>query len=80
MARNFSTNLLYDRQKHFVVFIPLMKSDGMHYEVNIKSFPRFEVAWSTMGRYDIVADADGEIPAIPYELILAVSDVLEKRK
>jgi len=46
----------------------------MHYEVNVKGYPRFIMTWSALGRYDItIADS-----AVPYELILAVSDLIEK--
>ncbi len=46
----------------------------MHYEVNINGYPRFVMGWSALGRYDII-DTDIQLP---YEIILAVSDVIEK--
>lgn len=80
MARNFSTTIHYNRQKISTIFIPIMQPNGLHYEVNISGFPRFTVAWSMLGRFDVVPNADGEMPDIPYELILVVSDLLEKRR
>ena len=49
----------------------------MYYEVNIKGYARFFMAWSALGRYDIVND---EGLNIPYELILEVSDIIEQAK
>ena len=46
----------------------------MYYEVNIKGYPRFYMAWSPLGRYDV---PDGDDSNIPYQLLLAVSDMLE---
>jgi len=48
----------------------------MYYEINIKGYPRFYMAWSPLGRYDIAGD---EEKAVPYQLVLAVSDLIEKR-
>lgn len=59
-----------------VVVVPKLRQDGMHYEINIKGFPRFEMAWSPLGRFDVA----GEDQELPYELVLAVSDLLEKEK
>ena len=47
----------------------------MHYEVNIKGHPRFLMAWSALGRYDVI---EGE-PTVPYEVVLAVSDIIEQQ-
>ncbi len=80
MPRNFSKTIHFDKQKIKAVFIPIMKSDGLHYEININGFHRFYVAWTELGRYDIVAHEDINTGKIPYNLILAVSDVLEKEK
>ena len=55
--------------------MPQLRKDGMHYEVNIKGYPRFHMAWSPLGRFDILPE-DGV--ALPYELVLAVSDMIEK--
>jgi uncharacterized protein involved in high-affinity Fe2+ transport len=79
MASNFSTFIYFNKQKLPVVFVPLTQPDGLHYEVNIKGFHRFNMTFSTLGRYDIVLNKDFAND-IPYELILAVSEVLEKRK
>ena len=49
----------------------------MYYEVNIKGYPRFFMSWSPLGRYDVVNEKEYDLP---YHLILAVSDVIEKAK
>ena len=77
MARNFSKTVHFDKQTVNAVFIPQRRPDGLYYEVNIAGFPRFLVAWSPLGRYDIV---DDEGLNIPYSLILGVSDVLEAER
>ena len=59
------------------VIISQLRKDGMYYEVNIKGYPRFYMAWSPLGRYDIVNEEDS---TLPYQLVLAVSDVIEKKK
>lgn len=56
--------------------MPELRKDGMYYEVNIKGYPRFFMAWSALGRYDVV-NADGL--KLPYQLVLAVSDAMEKK-
>lgn len=56
------------------MIVPQLRKDGMHYEVNINGYPRFIMSWSALGRYDLT---DTEIK-MPYEIILAVSDVIEK--
>ena len=58
------------------VVVPQLRQDGRYYEVNIKGFPRFYMAWSALGRFDIT----GEEVNIPYELVLAVSDMLGQKK
>jgi len=58
------------------VVIPQLRKDGMYYEINIKGYPRFYMAWSALGRYDIV----GEDKTLPYQLVLAVSDLIEKHR
>jgi len=55
------------------VIVPALRRDGMHYEVNIKGYPRFYMTWTAMDRYDVVAPA----PKLPYALVLAVSDAIE---
>ncbi len=74
MANSFSHQIVYNRQPLLAVIVPQLRKDGMHYEVNIKGFRRFQMTWSQLGRFDIV---DTDMP-IPYEVILAVSDVIEK--
>ena len=75
MANSFSKQITYNKTQLLAVFVPQLKKDGMYYEVNIKGYPRFFMAWSPLGRYDAVDDIDGKVP---YELILAVSDAIEK--
>ena len=75
MARNFTERIIYDGTALLAVFVPQHRKDGMYYEVNIKGYPRFYVTWSALDRYDVVKE-DGV--NIPYELLLAVSDALEK--
>lgn len=53
-----------------------MRKDGLYYEVNIKGFPRFYMNWSPLGRYDVTEEVD----LLPYDLILALSDTLEREK
>ena len=73
MAHSFSRQFTYNKKSHLAVIVPQLRQDGMYYEVNIQGYSRFFMSWSPLGRYDI---APGEA-AIPYELILAVSDLLE---
>lgn len=75
VANSFSSQIIYDRQPILAVIVPNLRRDGMHYEVNLKGFPRFTMSWSQLGRYDLT---DNEV-SIPYEVILAVSDVIEKK-
>lgn len=77
MPQNFSTRITYDNQTVLAVVIPQMRKNGMYYEVNIKGFPRFYMTWSPMDRYDIVPQ---EGLKLPYNLVLAVSDAIEKQK
>lgn len=72
MANSFSAPVMYNKRSLLAVIVPQLRKDGMYYEVNISGFPRFFMAWSPLGRYDIIKDQ----PKIPYELILAVSDIL----
>lgn len=77
MAGNFSKHINFDGKKLLAVIIPQLRKNGMHYEVNIKGYPRFYMIWSPLGRYDIVKQ---EGVNLPYNLILAVSDVIEEYK
>ncbi len=36
--------------------------------------------WSELGRYDLVENEELNIADVPYELVLAVSEVLDKLK
>jgi len=67
--------LIFDKKTLLAVIIPQLRKDGMYYEVNIKGYPRFYMSWSALGRYDVV----GEQATLPYELVLAVSDIIERR-
>lgn len=75
MPKSFSAQVVFDKQPMLAVVIPQARKNGMHYEVNINGFPRFYMTWSALDRYDLAGE---DIPDIPYGLVLAVSDVLEK--
>lgn len=75
MARNFSTTIRYNKQHLLTVVVPSLRRNGMHYEVNIPGFPRFWLRWGALGRYELVKPLD---ITLPDELILAVSDAIEK--
>ena len=74
MPESFSKQIVYNKQTLLAVIIPQLRHNGMHYEVNIKGFPRFYMVWGPLGRYDVAGDEQ-----LPYELVLAVSDIIEKR-
>lgn len=76
MSRNFSKAIHFDKQTILATVVPHTRKDGLYYEVNIKGFPRFFMRWSALGRYDVV---DKNV-SLPYNLILAVSDMLEAEK
>ena len=76
MAGNFSKQIIFDGKTVLAVFVPQFRTDGMHYEVNIKNYPRFYMAWSPLDRYDVVK-AEGL--NLPYALILAASDAIEQQ-
>lgn len=75
MANSFSRQVIFDKTTVLAVVVPQLRKDGMYYEVNIKGYPRFFMKWSELGRYDLV---NGEEYNLPYQLVLAVSDVIEK--
>ena len=77
VSNSFSKQIFFDKKTLLAVIIPQLRKDGMYYEVNIKGYPRFYMAWSPLGRYDIVNEEDSNLP---YQLVLAVSDVIEKKK
>ena len=76
MAQNFTTNISYEGDLLQAVILPNMRRNGMHYEVNISGFPRFWLHWGAMDRYEISRPAG---VSVPDELVLAVSDAIEKR-
>jgi len=75
MPESFSRHINYEKKSLLAVILPQARKDGMYYEVNIKGYPRFYMNWSPLGRYDI---AGPEQPDIPYQLLLEVSDAIEK--
>lgn len=75
MAGNFSKRLQFDGKTVLAVIVPTHRKDGIYYEVNVKGYARFYMTWSAIDRYDIVPE---EGINIPYELVLAVSDAIEK--
>lgn len=72
---NFTATLHADGQAHEAVFIPHMRQNGKHYEINVRGFPRFEMRMSPLGRFDLT-DASVNIP---YALVLAASEEIERR-
>ena len=74
MATNFSTHINVDGKQLLAVIVPQLRKNGMHYEVNIKGYPRFFMLWSSLDRYDV---AKQEGLKLPYNLVLAVSDAIE---
>ncbi len=74
MARSFSHQIAFNKQTVLAVVVPQLRQDGMYYEVNIGGQPRFYMAWSPLGRYDITDEETN----VPYELVLSVADLLEK--
>ena len=74
MPRNFSKVIHFDKQHALAVAVPHMRKDGLYYEVNIKGYPRFFMRWSELGRYDVTGEVESPLP---YNMVLAVSDMLE---
>ena len=77
VSNSFSKQVVFNKKTVLAVIVPQLRKDGIYYEVNIKGYPRFFMTWSALGRYDVVNNEDVNIP---YELILAVSDMIEKNK
>lgn len=77
VSNSFSKQVVFNKKTLLAVVVPQLRKDGKYYEVNIKGYPRFYMAWSPLGRYDAV---NNEETNIPYQLILAVSDMIEKQK
>ena len=76
MANSFSQHVFFDKKSLLATVVTQLRKDGIYYEVNIKNYPRFYMTWSQLGRYDVVDD-DGN--NLPYQLVLAVSDMIEKQ-
>ena len=77
MPQHYSKQIRFDGQTLFAAIINEVRKDGTYYEVNIKGYPRFYMKWSALGRYDVVPQ---EGLALPYNLVLAVSDAIEEQK
>lgn len=77
MARNFSRLTRYNGKDTLVTILRDVHPDGPYFEVNIQGFPRFYMQWSQLGRYDLAKDNEAEIP---YDLVLAVSDIIEEQE
>ncbi len=75
VSNSFSRQIVFNKKSLLAVIVPQLRQDGMHYEVNIKGYPRFFMAWSALDRYDIISNEDQKLP---YELVLAVSDAIEQ--
>lgn len=75
MAQNFTTPVSFDGKTLLAVVVPTMRSNGMHYEVNVPGYPRFWMHWGVMDRYELVRPRDVQLPDA---LVLAVSDAIEK--
>jgi len=75
VASSFSKQLVFEKRTLLAVIVPQLRQDGMYYEVNIKGYPRFMMSWSPLGRYDVTE----EHSTLPYQLVLAVSDVIEQQ-
>lgn len=75
MAQNFTTNIPYKGKNLLATILPNLRKDGMYYEVNLPGYPRFHMRWTALDRYDI--SHQETLPELPYELVLAVSDVIE---
>lgn len=76
MQHNFSTKIAFEGKSLLAVILPTMRSNGMHYEVNIGGFPRFWLRWGSADRFDLVRADHIEIPE---GLVLAVGDAIEHR-
>jgi hypothetical protein len=76
VANSFSKQVIFDKKTVLAVVVPQLRKDGMYYEVNIKGYPRFFMKWSELGRYDVV---NGEEYKLPYQMVLAVSDIIPQR-
>lgn len=75
MANNFTTTIHFDGRSETAVILVDLRKNGMHFEVNIKGYPRFYMKWSELDRYDVI---NGKDYKLPINLVLAVSDAIEK--
>lgn len=75
MPHHFSTVLTFDGKNVPASIIAQMRSDGLYYEVNAKGYPRFFMRYTELGRYDALPE---EGITLPYALVLAASDMIEK--
>ncbi|MBS1615763.1 MAG: hypothetical protein JST06_06545 [Bacteroidetes bacterium] len=74
MPQNFTTSIRFEGRRHLAVVVPMTRSNGLHFEVNIPGFPRFWLRWGTSDKYELVKPGDAKIPD---GLLLAVSDAIE---
>jgi hypothetical protein len=77
MPAAFTTILTVDGRSYPASILPALRRNGMHYEVNVHSFPRFFMRWSELDRYDILPG--DETTKVPYDLVLAASDAIERQ-
>ena len=75
VSNSFSKQIIFDKKPLLATVIPQLRKDGMYYEVNIKGYPRFFMSWSSLDRYDV---APRQETSLPYQLVLAVSDMIER--
>jgi hypothetical protein len=75
MPAHFTDHINVQQKNLFVSVVPHSRADGFYYEINIQGLPRFVMQYAAIGRYDIVP---GDHAPIDYEIILAVSDIIEK--
>ncbi len=75
--QNFTATITYDGKSLLAAIVPQFRQDGVYYEINVKGYPRFYMTWTELDRYDAVGE---EKDNIPYELVLSVSDVIEKKQ
>ena len=75
MSDSFSKEFVFNKKTLLAVIVPQLRADGMYYEVNIKGYPRFYMSWSPLYRFDLVVEKELKLP---YDLVLAVSDLIEK--
>lgn len=78
MPLAFTTILSFDGRTAQASILPMLRRNGMHYEVNVRGFPRFFMRWTELGRYDLLPHTEEE-EKLPYSLILAASDAIEKK-